>query len=168
METAKASGRGSSLHRALLSGALLLTIALTGTTAAIAAPCAWEDCDNVARHLQSPEVSLNGLTIRIVDLANADGVDDPVAAGLTESMAPLLFLTPRVTSILEDVFEDSDTIAMVESVAHDPEFLDGNDERPASPVAENSGASNEYESAVRAEHADLLPKYQRQMYRTDI
>lgn len=156
METpTPAAGREPlSLARVVRAG-LLLTFTLAGT--AVAAPCAVENCGNAARD----QVPVTELAIRAVDLGDSDGVDDASAvARLSESMAPLLYLTPRVTSILEEVFEDSAPVADA-----------GDAEAAAPPVADTDveeSAAEHYGPLSRADNAYHLPKFQRQMYRTDI
>ena len=142
---------------------MLLSLACGGTVTA--APCGASDCD--PRPVDS---LLSPLTVRPVDLADAaapDAAARPAAA--TESLAPLLFLTPRVTSILEDVFE-ADPGA---SAADSADAAAGDAEAPEtplrSPVAETDGAaSNARKSSPETDQTSVLPKYQRQMYRTDI
>ena len=161
MET-PTSGRQSAA-KALLRSLALLSLACGGT--ATAAPCADSDCD-----LGRVEGLLNPLTVRPVDLADTAPPDEAVIpAGATESLAPLLFLAPRVTSILEDVFEaDAGASAAESAVAA---LGDGAaPEAPLrSPVAETDGAaSGARKSSPETDQASVLPKYQRQMYRTDI
>ena len=130
----------------------MLSLACGGTVTA--APCAASDCD-----LERVEGLLNPLTVRPVDLADAAAPDEAATpAAATESLAPLLFLAPRVTSILEDVFEADAGAGAAEG------------EAPLrSPVAGTDGASSgPRKSSPEADQASVLPKYQRQMYRTDI
>lgn len=143
---------------------LLLTVAFAG--AALAAPCARDDCRNAPRELKSPHVPLQGPTVRIVELRDVDAAEDPSAAALSDSMAPLLYLTPRVTSILEEVFDDP-----VPPANADPETA------PEPPVAkaepspegdpERYGPLSQADNA-QADDAFQVPKFQHQMYRTDI
>ena len=158
METPTASGRQSAA-KALLRCLALLSLACGGTVTA--APCAGSDCD--------PDGLLDPLTVRPVDLADAAAPDGAAtAAGATESLAPLLFLTPRVTSILEDVFEvDPGTSAAQGAVAADD--AEAPESPLRSPVAGTGGAaSGARDSSPETDQASVLPKYQRQMYRTDI
>lgn len=137
--------------------ALILTVGLAG--AALAAPCIHDDCRNASRALASPQVPWTALTVRSVDLGDADAAEDP-AVGLSESAAPLLYLTPRVASILEEVFDETvPTEDAVEGAAAE------------APVAEAAPPAEDPESYGPLSQADTafhLPKFQRQMYRTDI
>lgn len=153
------SGREPLPFGRLPRAALLLTLALAG--AASAAPCARDDCRNATGDLQGSPLPLGDLTVRIVDLGETDAVEDP-AAGLSESMAPLLYLTPRVTSILEEVFADSGVELAAGPAREEP--------GPASPVADTDHAEDpaRYGPLSQADSAAHLPKFQRQMYRTDI
>ncbi|MGH8166165.1 MAG: hypothetical protein ACREQ1_02940 [Woeseiaceae bacterium] len=117
--------------------------------------------NHAARDLQS-------LTVEVVDLSD---VSDSAEAsdGLTESAAPWLFLTPRVASILQDVFGDNDgSDAEAAAEAVEPAQAD-RAETASSPVAENVRPAQvaEPESPLY-EHNAILPRFQRQMYRTDI
>ena len=71
-------------------------------------------------------------------------------------MAPLLYLAPRVATILRDVFEPAAV----------NQALDNDEELQTSPVAE----SIEETRSVDAEDEQEinLPRFQRQMFRTDI
>lgn len=149
---------------------------------AMAAPCSGDDCENVARVLHSTEIAAHYMTIRIVDIGEPESAAPSAGTtGPTESMAPLLFLTPRVTSILEDVFNDSDALQLTADTGEDADHAvvgrvdelsaaPENDARPTSPVAGTeirAGAAEPY-GPLSLEGAPALPKFQRQMYRTDI
>jgi hypothetical protein len=92
---------------------------------------------------------------------------------LADSVAPLLFLTPRVATILEDVFGDSDDEAEALEEAK-TQLAETKQAKPAtSPVVDNTGAPadmNDLDAPVSPmyENAAILPRFQRQMYRTDI
>lgn len=112
--------------------------------------------------------------IELVDLSDVSGSGED-SDNLTESVAPLLFLTPRVASILEDVFGDSDRekpAARADQEAPTAELENAAIEqaKPATPaVVDNAGGSRlEQPASPMYEHAAILPRFQRQMYRTDI
>jgi hypothetical protein len=103
-----------------------------------------------------------------VDLSDVSGSPES-ADNLTESVAPLLFLTPRVASILADVFGDSDSTRQVANAT--PAKAEPEQQKPASsPVVGNANAEDRAAPVVSPmyEHAAILPRFQRQMYRTDI
>lgn len=168
METPTAAGRQSAT-KALLRGIALLSLACAA--AAPAAPCgAAGQCDPAARDFRSADTLLDHLAVRTVDLGDATTADDDAGtAGATESLAPLLFLGPRVTSILQDVFQADER-----AVAEDGVAESGTDAEAApeavlrSPVAETDSAASAHGPSPEMDHASILPKYQRQMYRTDI
>ncbi|HET6630003.1 MAG TPA: hypothetical protein VFG91_09535 [Woeseiaceae bacterium] len=146
----------------------MLSLAFAATVSA--APCgAAGGCDSAARGLRNADTQLDRLTVRMVDLGDATAADAPADPGATESLAPLLFLAPRVTSILEDVFE-ADAGTQAEGDARNT----GSDaEAPPeavlrSPVAETDPAASAHGPSPEMDHTSILPKYQRQMYRTDI
>jgi hypothetical protein len=146
-------------RRPVAGVAALGLLALAG--AALAAPCADLDGCTASRSLTSLNTPFGALKVRSVDLA----ATDPAAADVTvtDSAAPLLYLTPRVASILEDVFGEEEADAAVEPLETEP--------APAAPLA--AGAASEekperYGTLSQAESGEQLPKFQRQMYRTDI
>lgn len=161
METPTASGRQPAT-KALLRSVALLSLACAAT--APAAPCAAGVCDSAARELEGADILLGELR-DLGDLGAAEGVEPAVDA--TESLAPLLFLAPRVTSILEDVFQADTKAADDDGTA---EAATGAEPAPQaalrSPVAETDPAA--HGPSPETDHASILPKYQRQMYRTDI
>jgi hypothetical protein len=97
----------------------------------------------------------------------------------TESMAPLLYLTPRVATILHQVFgdaEESDRLTAAGESAGDAAptpapTVDGQQEMALPPVAgteRGPTATELYQPLTVPDNAINLPKLQRQMYRTDI
>jgi hypothetical protein len=118
----------------------------------------------VAEDLRS--LNVDSLTVEVVDLSDVSASPES-SDNLTESVAPLLFLTPRVATILQDVFDDSDRAKPVA----DPVLATDSpkkQEAAASPVVDNAGAERTEPSLPMYEHAAILPRFQRQMYRTDI
>lgn len=152
------SARGPLPLGRLTRAGLLLSVAFAG--AAMAAPCAHDDCRNVSRDLKSPHVAFHELTVRIVELRDVDAAEDPATVVLSESMAPLLYLTPRVASILEEVFDEPVPAASA-----------GEEIAPEAPIAEAEPPGDDperYGPLSQADNAFHLPKFQQQMYRTDI
>lgn len=166
----------------VLAGALL--IAAPQATLAAAALLGG-NCEAVARDLRSIQIPVETLTIDIVDHMSEDhGAVDPVVGHEQDPTAPLLFLTPRVAHILQDVFGDAEMpteqVRQVMLAANDAAEA----ETPAAPDA-SGGGSNGREKAVTDFDpadpaivsgpltetffdADTLPRFQRQMYRNDI
>jgi hypothetical protein len=162
LDTPTAAGRQFSGKT--LPGTILL-LGLLGAGAAGAAPCAAANCDIAARDLQAAGLPL---TVRSVDLADpGTGDESDAASDVSESIAPLLFLGPRVTSILEDVFAADE---MPGAAADEPGALveDAAAQPLRSPLAETDSSSAGHAPSPETDHASILPKYQRQMYRTDI
>ena len=165
MDTPTAAGRLSAA-KALLRSLALLTLACAAT--APAAPCADTDCDSPTR--DSADALLGGFALRGVDLGDAGKAEDGVEAAGSESLAPLLFLAPRVTSILEDVFEADASAESADAGAttNDAGKQDVPEAPRRSPLADVDGTADAQGPAPDIDHASILPKYQRQMYRTDI
>ena len=130
------------------------------SASALASSNAVIPCDQVGRDLQSNDIPASSLSIDAVDLEPAvDQADDPVTVyPANTAEAPILYLTPRVTNILRDVFgaptddEASEVPAPSTSPVADSDTPTEPSVTPAEDVDENTE----------------LPRYQRQMYRKDI
>jgi hypothetical protein len=147
---------------AAVGGVVLLAAAWSSP--GLAAAHAAIGCDRVAEDLRS--LNVDSLTVEVVDLSDVSASPEN-SDNLTESVAPLLFLTPRVATILQDVFDDSDRAKPIA----DPVLATDSpkkQETAASPVVDNAGAERAEPSLPMYEHAAILPRFQRQMYRTDI
>ena len=143
--------------------ALAATLALSAgwTTAALGATSSLVPCDQVARDLTSLDVTVAALSVDLVDHVTTEpkpGSFESIDANsdTTDTMAPLLYLTPRVASILRDVFEPATAI----------QPLDSDEDLQTSPVAESVDESRS--AAAEDENEINLPRFQRQMFRTDI
>lgn len=164
---------------AVLASICLLSGGWVTATASMAATCSGPSCDNVGRVLEALDAARGDLSVEIVDHISS-GVENSGASAptLAESMAPLLYLTPRVTTILQDVFGDSEQSDIVFPAGQagekvdDPATVAGGEENdlPATPVAGTADRSNPdlYGPLSVLDNAANLPKFQRQMYRTDI
>jgi hypothetical protein len=123
------------------------------------------DCDQVPHDLQS--LDIGQLAVEAVDLADVSEAPE-TSDDLTESVSPLLFLTPRVASILQDVFGDSDEAEPAAKQEIRPAPAAERPKPAASPVVDNAGSAELAAPSGMYEHAAILPRFQRQMYRTDI
>lgn len=165
-----------------------------GATAAMAASCSDIHCDNPPRDSQifrdsrierDADLDADNVTVTSVDHMSSDADLSVSAAALAGSSAPLLYLTPRVASILEVVFDDikgavdiaDPAIPVEREVDAQPDVaLPPQDDLQGSPVAGTGGnlgtnASDRYgplSSVLDDPDGSILPKLQRQMYRTDI
>ncbi len=140
--------------------AVTATLALLASwsTAALGATSSLLPCDQVARDLTSLEVTVAALSIDLVDhvTTELDSANLANESDTTDTMAPLLYLTPRVATIMRDVFAPS--------ANNQPR--DSNKEVQASPLADSV---EEAQSDDAADEIEInLPEFQRQMYRTDI
>ena len=151
-------------HRRSYAALAGLSLLLAGwSTSSLAAAHVDVIGNPAARDLQS-------LTVEVVDLTDVSESSAEASDGLTESAAPWLFLTPRVASILQDVFGDNDgSNAKTAAETVEPEAQADRKDTATSPVADNIRPSQvgEPESPLY-EHNAILPRFQRQMYRTDI
>lgn len=147
-------------------------------------------CDSIARQLTSTEIRDEILTIDMVDhMAEDHGAADAIIGHEDDPTAPLLFLTPRVAHILQDVFGDTETadakpapmervrqIMLAANAAAKAEAL-----QPATKAAVTGGGETAAEYDAAAEPAispgplvetfydvDTLPRFQQRMYRNDI
>ena len=127
------------------------------------------DCENVALGLQSLEAPVETLSIERVDHVTienestaSDTVDIQTVSG--DSATPLLYLTPRVSNALRDIFA---TGPELDIASYQSKF-------PSSPIAETEDPADMSEltedslPTIEAEEKIDLPLLQRQMYRTDI
>lgn len=156
---------------AALTGISLLAAGWSSPGLAAAHLALAGSCDDMARNLQSSDVA--SPAIELVDLSDVTAREE-TSGNLAESVAPLLFLTPRVASILQDVFGDSaggTRAARAEEMTEaELEGADVDQAAPASPpIVDNAGGAPLAQPASPMyEHAAILPRFQRQMYRTDI
>lgn len=150
-----------SRQRTLSAAVAGVSMLLAGWPAAFAASAPGISCGQGSRQPQE---------LPAVDLVDLSDVDDASRPQAVDSAAPLLYLAPRVVSILEDVFRDGQP---EKSVSASADAADGGDPGPenaaTSPVAGHLDSSDTPEAeASRYEDAAILPRFQRRMYRTDI
>jgi len=143
--------------------ALVATILMGSgwSTGALGATTTEEECDAL-RNLQRLEAPAEALSASQVDHVSIDADASSIesleaSSASSETGAPFLYLTPRVASVLRDIFDatrdeqvreiSSSPIAETEDINDFSEFMD------ESPVVESEAG---------------LPLLQRQMYRTDI
>lgn len=150
--------------RDVVRGVSVIVATLILSTGACAATSSGTPCEQVGRDLRSLDVPLGSLTLVAVDHVPTDQATTDKNALVAESTAtdfaaPLVFLAPRVSSILRDVFATTTEDSATESPA--PES--------SSPLADSEESD---ESAIAPTgvlgNSISLPHYQRQMYRTDI
>ena len=148
--------------RTIISGLSVLAAVLMLSAPAHAASRFVVPCEQVGRELKSLELPVNALTVDVVDHTptDPDAVDEQSV--ITDSVAPVLYLTPRVANILRDVFGTT-----IEEL---PQKLPN--ERPAqpssSPLADSDQKSVAVEPADTGNETSDLPRLQQQMLRTDI
>lgn len=150
------------LKRTIISGSSALAAVLMLSAPAHAASRFVVPCDQVGRELKSLELPVNALTVDVVDLTPTDPNAIDEQSVITDSVAPVLYLTPRVANILRDVFGTT-----IEEL---PQELP--DDRPAqpssSPFADSDQKSDAVEPADTGNETSELPHFQKQMFRTDI
>lgn len=155
--------KGSSRRLLGVTAGCLALLAAAWSSPGLAAARSSVGCDKVAHDLQ--RLDIDTLAIEVVDLSDVSGSPEKPDE-LADSVAPLLFLTPRVATILENVFGDSEDA----EAADQSQPVKSGEARPAtSPVVDNANAPD-MDAAVSPmyENAAILPRFQRQMYRTDI
>lgn len=186
-------GKAGSRTGIVAAGALLCLAAPHTLFAASSLGSGCDSIASVARELQSVEIPFETLTVDIVDhMAEDHGAIDPVIGHEQDPTAPLLFLTPRVAHILQDVFGDTDAaepeatpmervrrIMLAASAA-----AKAPSPQPASEAATAGGGDGDVAAGVEMDpadpgvssgpladtfyDADTLPPFQRRMYRNDI
>jgi hypothetical protein len=144
--------------RNILPGLPLLATALLLSATAHAASNAVVPCEQVGRDLQSLEVPVDELAVEGVDHAPIDPEIIDAQTAMPESVAPVLNLGPRVTNILRDVF-DMTTEELVQETSEQPS---------SSPLADSDQKTDTVEPDDANGEESELPRFQRQMLRTDI
>lgn len=168
------SGTVSAGRSLLLLAGLLLGFGWG--SAAVGATGSLTACDGTA-DLRSLEVSVSDLSASVVGHFTPDEPDEEQAESLsarpaqTTSSAPLLYLTPRVAAILDNVFS-AVAIESSQSESDQPEPPSDvqpvlGDETALSPVAGDASKAESSADSV-AEDVETVPSVQRQMFRTDI
>ena len=166
-----------------------LLLSLTAPHVALGASGLGSGCDTIARELKSAEIPVETLTIDIVDhMAEVHGTVDPVIGRDRDPTAPLLFLTPRVAHILQDVFGDTEApkakatptervreIMLAANTAGKAEAPQTAAGAPASGGGETTTKLDAAEPAISPGplsktfyDVDTLPRFQQRMYRNDI
>jgi len=144
--------------RTIISGLSVLAAALVLNASAHAASSAVYPCDQVGRDLQSLEVPVGELTLAVVDHVPTDPAAIDEQSAITDAVAPILYLTPRVTNIVDDVFRTASEKLPQET----PE------QTSSSPLADSDEKSDPIEVLDEEIETGVLPRFQRQMLRTDI
>jgi len=158
-----------------LAGILLLGCGWSVT--ALGATSLLVDCQDIGRSLQRLEAPAIELSISLVDLPDNNtnlGLAEPIdAAGAApNATVPYLYLTSRVESMLREVFADDapdqdetrwQEIDQQDSgTKHDtavPPVAEGHAEHPSLPALRETELSDTI---------NMMPRFQRPMYRTDI
>jgi len=152
------------------AGALLLAAA----SLASAASSSIGDCGRMARHLQSLDVDHEALSLAGVEHMVVDeqrNFDVPPGAPILDAdvVSPVLRLTPRVASILREVF-GSEIIVTVEDAGTADDTTEDASSTP--PLAREESAAPPPGAAAPGLRDDsghrYMPRFQRHMYRTDI
>jgi hypothetical protein len=166
---------------------------LLGALLCLAAPHAaraglGSGCDSIARELKSAEIPVETLTIDIVDhMAEDHGAVDPVIGHDQDPTAPLLFLTPRVAHILQDVFGDAEAktsltpaerVRQIMLTANATAKAEAPQAATTAPLPGGADTTTEFDPAESAISSgpltetfydvDTLPRFQQRMYRNDI
>jgi len=162
------SGKGKStlqrLRPVTLAGVVCLGLATTGSALAANTPVV--PCDEVARDLRSLTVARSDLSVSINDSGsiqdntNTDSVDADAAT--EDPTAPMLYLTPRVATILETVFDN------------DAESHAGENSGDSADATDDGQRNESFESQQKSapvtaiDKDAVVPQFQRHMFRKDI
>lgn len=136
-------------------------------------------CDRTAdlRSLEVPVSDLSASVVGHIAVEPDDANDESLNArpAQAESTAPILYLAPRVAVILQNVFSavaietpplkspDPAQSLATESLSQDESPLS-----PLSPVAGDASQPDSSELIDPAAEVEAVPRFQRQMFRTDI
>lgn len=142
-------------HQCRNLAALAFLLGCTISAGAMAASSLQPDSADLQDLLSAP--SSGTLSVNVVDLSSGDAEVELERDSPDETLAPLLYLAPRVASILEDVFDAEQVVA------------DDIQETTVAPMAESTeDTSLAPEADDTLEVQPALMRIQRQMYRTDI
>ncbi|MEX0708098.1 MAG: hypothetical protein WD078_09045 [Woeseia sp.] len=158
---------GSRILGTALAGAAFVTLCFGPQTAAAAASAIDND-DRIVAELRSLEVEAESLSLDMTDPAANDDQDDLDTPLANDPVAPVLRLTPRVATILREVFGPDvlatpETDATADDTGQDSETL-----KKTSPLASETAPAATSPDLAGARSNFYLPRFQRQMYRTDI
>ena len=159
-----AKSLATTVLRFLLSAAALVALGLSGLAAAATHPPTYCESNPAFFDQQTDgELTVSKVDLGKNDVKDFNDSDEEQQAKTDAALAPLLYLAPRVESILDDVFEDdqSDTSAEAEKTVNGS----------IAPVADTSAPSNDEVVPAEPQEVDIRPvllRIQREMYRTDI
>ncbi len=161
------STAGSRIFGAALAGAALATLCF-GPQSAAAAANAIDDTDRIVAELRSLEVKAESLSLDMADPAADDEQDDLDVPLDSDPVAPVLRLTPRVATILREVFGPDVLAAPEAGTAADDNGQDSDTPGKISPIASESASATAAPDLGDEKSNFYVPRFQRQMYRTDI
>lgn len=154
MESQRAVFRSTSLT--WLAGLLIVAAV---PQSALAAKDTIVDCDRLASNLRSLDVPDTELPLEDVDHMSTDDSELLPAALESETVSPVLLLTPRVADLMQEVFN---SLPADDSAAAKP----ANDDEV--PAARSPAVSAPQQTIEADSTTPVMPSFQREMYRTDI
>jgi hypothetical protein len=149
---------------------LAATLALcTGLSATALGATTTSECDDLISNLRGLEAPVEAFSVTTVDHVSIEPIPSDIElldaqSASSETAAPFLFLTPRVASVLRDIFDVSSAM----------DDLDASSEASSSPIAETnripdiSELLDQSDSAGTTDNEINLPRFQQRMFRTDI
>ena len=159
-----AKSLATTVYRFALHLAGLVALGLSGAALAATHPPTYcEKNPAFFDHKSDRELTVSKVDLGKNDVKAFNDSDEEQQAKTDAALAPLLYLSPRVESILDDVFdsEQSDAPPETETTA------DGS----VAPVADTSASGNDEVVPEEPQEVDVRPvllRIQREMYRTDI
>jgi len=155
---------------AMLAGAGLVALCIGSQAAIAASNSTIGDNASIVADLRSLQVRVESLSLDIPDPVADDDQGDLDTPIDTDPVAPVLRLTPRVATILREVFgPDVLAVPATGTVADDTD-QDGDGDTPGkiSPLASESAPATAAPDLADARSHFDVPRFHRQMYRTDI
>lgn len=160
------------VHRSIAGLAAMTALCVGWSGSVLSATTTSVECDDLVRDLRSLESPAERLTATKVDHVSIEPIASDielldVQSASNETAAPFLFLTPRVASVLRDIFDISQELLDV----------DASNEPSSSPVAETVDAERIPDISELLDQSDPggaagsaidLPLFQQRMFRTDI
>lgn len=159
-------------HRRIAGLTAILALCAGWSASALSATTTSIECDDLIRDLRSLEIPAEPLSVTKVEHVSIEPISSDIElldaqSASSETAAPFLFLTPRVASVLRDIFD----------ISHELRDPDVNSEPSSSPIAETvdseripdiSELLEQTDPGGTADNAINLPLFQQRMFRTDI
>jgi hypothetical protein len=163
-------------HRRIAGLAATFALCAGWSASALSATTTSIECDDLIRDLRSLEIPTETLSVTTVDHVSIEPISSDIElldaqSASSETAAPFLFLTPRVASVLRDIFEvpreqlpDQDEASETTSSP----FVNTLETAESNHIPDISELLDQSDPAGTTDNEINLPLFQQRMFRTDI